>query len=98
MKADIPRYILLVVMCFLSNNSIYKACQILVYVPDEWEVPRDKIKILRDIGQGSFGMVYEGIAHDIVDDAPKVRVAIKVGCFLFIVFIICRCSCYGTSR
>lgn len=31
------------------------------YVPDEWEVPREKIKLVRELGQGSFGMVWEGI-------------------------------------
>uniref|UniRef100_A0A7N8Y4L7 Tyrosine-protein kinase receptor n=1 Tax=Mastacembelus armatus TaxID=205130 RepID=A0A7N8Y4L7_9TELE len=48
-----------------------------VYVPDEWEVPREKISVLRELGQGSFGMVYEGIAKDIVKGDPETRVAIK---------------------
>ncbi|KAM4575044.1 insulin receptor b [Fundulus diaphanus] len=48
-----------------------------MYVPDEWEVPRDKIKLLRELGQGSFGMVYEGIAQDIVKGEPETRVAVK---------------------
>ncbi|XP_017262483.1 insulin receptor b [Kryptolebias marmoratus] len=48
-----------------------------MYVPDEWEVPRDKITLLRELGQGSFGMVYEGIAQDIVKGEPETRVAIK---------------------
>lgn len=26
----------------------------------EWEVPREQISIIRELGQGSFGMVYEG--------------------------------------
>lgn len=34
-----------------------------VYVPDEWEVPREKIKLLRELGQGSFGMVWEGVYY-----------------------------------
>lgn len=49
----------------------------LVYVPDEWEVPREKIIVLRELGQGSFGMVYEGIAKDIVKGDPDTRVAVK---------------------
>uniref|UniRef100_A0A4W4FH07 Tyrosine-protein kinase receptor n=1 Tax=Electrophorus electricus TaxID=8005 RepID=A0A4W4FH07_ELEEL len=48
-----------------------------VYVPDDWEVPREKIAVLRELGQGSFGMVYEGIAKDIVKGEPETRVAVK---------------------
>ncbi|KAJ8938066.1 hypothetical protein NQ318_014547 [Aromia moschata] len=36
-----------------------------VYIPDEWEVPRKKIELIKELGQGSFGMVWEGLAHDI---------------------------------
>jgi len=49
-----------------------------VYVADEWEVPREKIQIARPVGKGSFGMVYEGLASDMVKDQPKAPVAIKV--------------------
>ena len=49
-----------------------------MYIADEWEVPREKIEIGRPIGKGSFGMVYEGVASDIVKNEPKARVAIKV--------------------
>ncbi|TRY92514.1 hypothetical protein DNTS_004168 [Danionella cerebrum] len=48
-----------------------------VYIADEWEVPREKISVLRELGQGSFGMVYEGIAKDIVKGEPETRVAVK---------------------
>uniref|UniRef100_A0A5F8H0Z6 Tyrosine-protein kinase receptor n=1 Tax=Monodelphis domestica TaxID=13616 RepID=A0A5F8H0Z6_MONDO len=48
-----------------------------VYVPDEWEVPREKITMSRELGQGSFGMVYEGTAKGVVKDEPETRVAIK---------------------
>ncbi|XP_053999330.1 insulin-like receptor [Hylaeus anthracinus] len=47
------------------------------YVPDEWEVPREKITILKPLGNGSFGMVYEGIALDIVKGKQKVQCAVK---------------------
>lgn len=50
----------------------------MVYIPDEWEVPRDKIKLIRELGKGSFGMVYEGIAYDLVDGQAEVKVAVKV--------------------
>ncbi|GJQ69970.1 InR [Trypoxylus dichotomus] len=46
------------------------------YEPDDWEVPRKKIELHKELGQGSFGMVYEGIARDIKGRA-QVRCAIK---------------------
>lgn len=48
-----------------------------MYVPDDWEVARDKISLLRELGQGSFGMVYEGIAKDIIKGEAETRVAVK---------------------
>ncbi|XP_030640269.1 insulin receptor b [Chanos chanos] len=48
-----------------------------VYVPDDWEVARERITVLRELGQGSFGMVYEGIAKDIVKGEAETRVAVK---------------------
>nr|XP_034993150.1 insulin receptor-related protein isoform X2 [Zootoca vivipara] len=48
-----------------------------MYVPDEWEVAREKITVLRELGQGSFGMVYEGLAQDIEQEGEKTRVALK---------------------
>ncbi|XP_054829766.1 insulin receptor-related protein [Eublepharis macularius] len=48
-----------------------------MYIPDEWEVPREKIVVLRELGQGSFGMVYEGIAKDIEQEGEETRVALK---------------------
>ncbi|XP_048038678.1 insulin receptor b [Megalobrama amblycephala] len=59
-----------------SSNPEYLSAND-VYIPDEWEVPREKINVLRELGQGSFGMVYEGIAKDIVKGEPETRVAVK---------------------
>ena len=56
-------------MCCLYHSA---------YVPDEWEVPRDKIQLIRELGQGSFGMVYEGIAKCLKDDKEEIKVAVKV--------------------
>ncbi|XP_066552011.1 insulin receptor b [Amia ocellicauda] len=61
---------------YASSNPEYLSAND-VYVPDEWEVPRDKINVMRELGQGSFGMVYEGIAKDIVKGEPETRVAVK---------------------
>jgi len=47
------------------------------YVPDEWEVPRKKIQLLRELGNGSFGMVYEGLAKHVVKGKREVRCAVK---------------------
>lgn len=47
-----------------------------VYIPDEWEVPRKKIELIKELGQGSFGMVWEGIAYDIRGQST-VKCAVK---------------------
>ncbi|XP_060537020.1 insulin-like receptor [Cylas formicarius] len=47
-----------------------------VYIPDEWEVSRKKIELIKELGQGSFGMVWEGIAHD-VNGQSSIRCAVK---------------------
>ena len=52
-----------------------------VYEPDEWEVERDKITLLRELGQGSFGMVWEGKALDLIEKGKEILVAVKVGFF-----------------
>ncbi|XP_056645512.1 insulin-like receptor [Diorhabda sublineata] len=46
------------------------------YVMDEWEVSRDQIIVDKELGQGSFGMVWDGIAKDI-RGAAEVRCAVK---------------------
>lgn len=50
-------------------NPFYASLQ---YVPDDWEVPRERIIQLGPLGQGSFGMVYEGIlkAQNNDEDTP----------------------------
>uniref|UniRef100_F6S8L3 Tyrosine-protein kinase receptor n=1 Tax=Macaca mulatta TaxID=9544 RepID=F6S8L3_MACMU len=59
---------------YLSASDVFPCS---VYVPDEWEVPREKITLLRELGQGSFGMVYEGNARDIIKGEAETRVAVK---------------------
>uniref|UniRef100_A0A7N6FJJ3 Tyrosine-protein kinase receptor n=1 Tax=Anabas testudineus TaxID=64144 RepID=A0A7N6FJJ3_ANATE len=61
---------------YASSNPEYLSAND-VYEEDEWEVPREKIIILRELGQGSFGMVYEGIAKDIIKGEGETRVAVK---------------------
>ncbi|KAM4744731.1 insulin-like growth factor 1 receptor isoform 2-T2 [Anableps anableps] len=57
------------------NPEYFSAAE--MYVPDEWEVAREKISLCRELGQGSFGMVYEGVAKGVVKDEPEIRVAVK---------------------
>ena len=47
------------------------------YTPDEWEVPRDKVKLLQEIGNGSFGKVFLGSMIDLAT-AKETLVAVKV--------------------
>ncbi|KAJ1064367.1 hypothetical protein K5549_014781 [Capra hircus] len=48
-----------------------------MYIPDEWEVPREQISIIRELGQGSFGMVYEGLAQGLEVGEEPTPVALK---------------------
>uniref|UniRef100_G1PFZ5 Tyrosine-protein kinase receptor n=1 Tax=Myotis lucifugus TaxID=59463 RepID=G1PFZ5_MYOLU len=48
-----------------------------VYIPDEWEVPREQISIIRELGQGFFGMVYEGLAQGLEAGEETTPVALK---------------------
>ncbi|XP_056021824.1 insulin-like peptide receptor isoform X4 [Ostrea edulis] len=57
---------------FTSINPDYEH-----YNPDEWEVERDKIQLIRELGQGSFGMVYEGVARDLYGKEDEIKVAVK---------------------
>ncbi|XP_053740412.1 insulin receptor a [Synchiropus splendidus] len=61
---------------YASSNPEYLSAND-VYEEDEWEVAREKITILRQLGLGSFGMVYEGIAKDIIKGESETRVAVK---------------------
>ena len=55
-------------MLFLSSD----------YIEDEWEVDRDKIDLLSELGKGSFGMVYKGTAMDISPEYKgQIDVAVK---------------------
>ena len=59
---------------FASVNPEYVST---TYTADEWEVPRSNITLNGELGNGSFGMVYEGIAKDVVKGKPEVRCAVK---------------------
>lgn len=57
-----------------SVNPDYFSMQ---YTPDSWEVPREDIKKIRELGQGSFGMVYEGTVRNLPKEGEDMPCAIK---------------------
>ncbi|RWS08270.1 insulin receptor-like protein [Dinothrombium tinctorium] len=61
---------------YASVNPEYQSAGY-AYEPDEWEVPREKVNILREVGHGSFGKVYEGELIDYIPGEPVVMCAIK---------------------
>ncbi|XP_050401126.2 insulin-like growth factor 1 receptor [Patella vulgata] len=64
-------------MTTISYNPAYAAiCGI--YYADEWELARDQVEFVKAIGKGTFGMVWEGVLNDELDQSNKTRVAIKV--------------------
>jgi hypothetical protein len=45
-------------MCLIASvNPDYVSAN---YTEDEWELVRNRVTLIRELGQGSFGMVYEG--------------------------------------
>lgn len=49
-----------------------------VYLPDDWELDRNHVKLGSALGQGSFGMVYQGVARCLPKSiATNVQVAVK---------------------
>ncbi|KAL9887722.1 insulin-like receptor isoform 1-T9 [Glossina fuscipes fuscipes] len=59
---------------FPTVNPYYISLQ---YIPDEWEVARDRVIQLNPLGQGSFGMVYEGILKGYNNSAEDTPCAVK---------------------
>ncbi|XP_063977863.1 insulin-like receptor [Diachasmimorpha longicaudata] len=41
------------------------------YVRDSWEVPRENLELLEELGLGNFGMVYQGILNGVTPVAVK---------------------------
>ncbi|CAG5127642.1 unnamed protein product, partial [Candidula unifasciata] len=65
------------VLTVISPNTNYLSSY-MMYTMDEWEVDRDKIKLIRELGQGAFGMVYEGVAKGLGDNPDEeTKVAVK---------------------
>lgn len=62
-------------MKLIANvNPDYAGVQ---YKQDDWEVRRDQILQLQELGQGSFGMVYEGRIMNLNENGGETRCAIK---------------------
>lgn len=67
--------------CFSGGKSqrgwFFSVCQT-AYVPDGWEVDRSDVELVRELGKGSFGMVYEGVLHKAVSGAAEaIKCAVK---------------------
>jgi insulin receptor len=60
-------------MIIASVNPDYMSVGDVIYVEDEWEIAREKIKLVKELGQGSFGMVYEGLLRP-----EDIRCAVKM--------------------
>ncbi|XP_012935847.1 putative molluscan insulin-related peptide(s) receptor [Aplysia californica] len=59
----------------VSQNPYYMPTGEL-YIPDEWEMPRDNIRLIKELGQGSFGTVCEGQMYN-PHTKTHISVAIK---------------------
>lgn len=55
---------------------------------DQWEFPRDRLRLSTVLGTGAFGMVMRGDAQGIRGSSGSVKVAVKVakGMLLFCFF------------
>lgn len=60
-KKKLPEYL----TAIFSANPEYIS-QLEVYKPDQWELKRDDIELVREIGRGTFGTVYEGRGKNVV--------------------------------
>ncbi|XP_039293585.1 insulin receptor [Nilaparvata lugens] len=49
------------VVMFPDVNPEYQSIYNCRYVEDEWELCRENVEIVKELGKGTFGMVYEGI-------------------------------------
>ncbi|KAK9889047.1 hypothetical protein WA026_004327 [Henosepilachna vigintioctopunctata] len=74
-------------LCYKKQQNLQKGSLRLVpvvnpeymstdYTPDEWEISRNHVNMKAELGQGSFGMVYEGLVYDVKEKA-HMKCAIK---------------------
>lgn len=68
-----PQSCLLYFRYLFNHNSDW-----LEYVCKEWEVARDNVVFIREVGKGSFGMVYKGLLRNTVPKQPEVKCAVKM--------------------
>ena len=55
---------------------------------DDWEVPREKLRLIRAIGEGAFGVVMEGV----IDTGKNVTVGkLPSHSNRFSILVLCRC-------
>ena len=57
----------------------------------QWELVADSIKLIREVGEGAFGKVYEGILATIEDG--DLTVAVKVHYIIFGIIVVWARGC-----
>ena len=63
---------------FPSSNPIFDRVQTLKSTgPHKKEFPSEKIKFVRELGEGAFGRVYQGLATNIIEGEDSTIVAVK---------------------
>jgi len=63
---------------FQSNNPLFDRVQTLKSSgPHEKEFPSERIKFVRELGEGAFGRVYQGMATNIIEGEDSTIVAVK---------------------
>ena len=58
-----------------DTTATYLGYEILI--DEEWEFPREQIRLLKVIGQGAFGKVFKAEADGIIEPNVTTTVAIK---------------------
>lgn len=72
-----PEYISKISNFLAIVHLIISITSLSAHQPDEYEVAREDVKLLAEIGQGTFGMVYYGEMKSKDPDLPPIKCAIK---------------------
>ncbi|XP_057680173.1 vascular endothelial growth factor receptor 1 [Corythoichthys intestinalis] len=61
-----------------GDGPIDERCERLRYDPDQWEFPRDRLKLGKNLGRGAFGKVVQASAFGIDNTSSCSTVAVKM--------------------